>query len=106
MITIPLVRGFVPGSAFGYREGRPIGIEQFLREVGRLAAVLPQRRHILNLCTDRYRFTVGFAAALLRGQTSLLPWPYSSVQMREPRWRQELWSARIVPCRSRTTTIG
>jgi acyl-coenzyme A synthetase/AMP-(fatty) acid ligase len=28
---------------------------------------------VLNLCVDRYRFAVGFAAALMRGQASLLP---------------------------------
>ena len=38
-----------------------------------LAARLPDRAHVVNLCTDRYRFAVGFAAALVRGQVSLLP---------------------------------
>ena len=33
--------------------------------------------YILNLCTDRYRFAVGFCAALLREQTSLLPPNYT-----------------------------
>jgi acyl-coenzyme A synthetase/AMP-(fatty) acid ligase len=73
MITIPLVRGFGPSAVVAYRDGRAIGIEQFLRDVGQLASVLPERRHVLNFCTDRYRFAVGFAAALLRGQISLLP---------------------------------
>ncbi|MGH8661615.1 MAG: AMP-binding protein, partial [Burkholderiales bacterium] len=73
MITIPLVRGYGPGSVFGYREGQAVGIEAFLRDAGRLAAELPERRHVLNLCGDRYRFAVGFAAALLRRQVSLLP---------------------------------
>ena len=50
---------------------------QFLRDVARLAQQLPHKRHILNLCTDRYRFAVGFAAALLRGQISLLPPNYT-----------------------------
>jgi acyl-coenzyme A synthetase/AMP-(fatty) acid ligase len=35
--------------------------------------VLPDRGHIVNLCRDRYRFAVGFAAAMVRGQVSLLP---------------------------------
>jgi acyl-coenzyme A synthetase/AMP-(fatty) acid ligase len=46
---------------------------QFLRDIAALAAVLPAQRYMLNLCTDRYRFMVGFAAALCRGQVSLLP---------------------------------
>src|SRR6185436_7166421 len=45
----------------------------FLRDVAQLAALLPERQYILNLCSDRYHFTVGFAAALLRRQISLLP---------------------------------
>jgi acyl-coenzyme A synthetase/AMP-(fatty) acid ligase len=73
MITIPLVRGFSPGAAFAYREGQAVGVEAFLRDAQALAALLPDRRHVLNVCADRYRFAVGFAGALLRGQVSLLP---------------------------------
>ena len=36
-----------------------------------LAGQLPATGHLLNLCHDRYRFAVGFAAGLLRGMTSL-----------------------------------
>jgi acyl-coenzyme A synthetase/AMP-(fatty) acid ligase len=39
----------------------------------RVAAALPQRRHVLNACTDRYRFTVAFAASLVANKVSLLP---------------------------------
>src|SRR5258706_15052544 len=35
--------------------------------------MLPERRHVLNLCADRYRFAVALGAALVRGQVSLLP---------------------------------
>jgi hypothetical protein len=34
---------------------------QFLRDIAALAAVLPAQRYMLNLCTDRYRFMVGFS---------------------------------------------
>jgi acyl-coenzyme A synthetase/AMP-(fatty) acid ligase len=73
MITIPLVRGYRAGSVFAYREGQAIGVETFLGDARRVAAALPDRQHVLNLCADRYRFAVGFAAALLRRQVSLLP---------------------------------
>ena len=73
MICIPLVRGYGPRSVFAYREGRAVGIEEFLRDVWQLAAELPERRHVFNRCADRYRFAVGFSAALLRRQVSLLP---------------------------------
>ena len=71
--AIPLVHGYDHRSVFAYRSGRPVGIDEFLRDTNRLAARLPQRRHVLNLCADRYRFAVGFSAALLREQASLLP---------------------------------
>src|SRR5215472_5247278 len=73
MASLPLVRGFGAGAAFAYREGKRIDIEQFLGDAANLAASLPERPYLLNLCVDRYRFAVGFAAALLRGQTNLLP---------------------------------
>ncbi len=41
--------------------------------MARVAAALPAGQHVLNVCSDRYRFTVGFAASLVRGKVSLLP---------------------------------
>jgi acyl-coenzyme A synthetase/AMP-(fatty) acid ligase len=38
-----------------------------------VAAVLPERQHVLNACGDRYRFTVAFAASLVARKISLLP---------------------------------
>ena len=73
MAHAPLVRGYRAGSAFAWREGRRVSVEQFLGDVARLAASLPERSHVLNLCADRYRFTVGLAAALVSRQVNLLP---------------------------------
>lgn len=73
MADLPLLRNHGVGTVIAYRDQRPVGVDDFLRHVAQLAAALPERRHVLNLCTDRYRFTVGFAAALVRGQVSLLP---------------------------------
>src|SRR3546814_20020870 len=39
----------------------------------RLAAQLPSARHAINLCENRYRFMLAFAAICVRGQTNLLP---------------------------------
>jgi acyl-coenzyme A synthetase/AMP-(fatty) acid ligase len=55
------------------RGHRRIGLDEFERDAAALAARLPDHRYILNLCKDRYRFMVGFAAALLRRQISLMP---------------------------------
>lgn len=58
---------------FAHRQGRSISIEHFLADVSRLAAALPERQYLLNLCADRYHFAVGFAAALVRRQVNMLP---------------------------------
>jgi len=73
MASAPLVRGFGAGAAFAYRKGVRISVERFLADASRLAAALPDRNYLLNLCSDRYHFAVGFAAALLRRQVNLLP---------------------------------
>ena len=73
MADLPLIRNYSAGGALAYRAGRRIPVEAFLRDAAHLADVLPDRPHVVNLCADRYRFTVGLAAALLRGQVSLFP---------------------------------
>jgi acyl-coenzyme A synthetase/AMP-(fatty) acid ligase len=73
MTRVPLVSGYEAGSTFAWRDGRRVSIEEFLGDAAALAASLPDRSHVLNLCPDRYHFAVGFAAALLRGQVNLLP---------------------------------
>jgi acyl-coenzyme A synthetase/AMP-(fatty) acid ligase len=51
----------------------PVDAARFLRQVQAVAQRLPECSHLLNLCDDRYRFLLGFAAALMRGITTLLP---------------------------------
>jgi acyl-coenzyme A synthetase/AMP-(fatty) acid ligase len=80
MADLPLINGFDPGVTFAYRENRPIRVGEFLSDVRRLADSLPDRRFVLNLCTDRYHFAVVFAAAVSRGQANLLP-PNSTPDM-------------------------
>lgn len=70
---LPLIRSFCAQSVFAYRRGAAIGPVHFLNDVSQVAAQLPNAGHVVNLCADRYRFTVGFAAALLRRQVNLLP---------------------------------
>jgi acyl-coenzyme A synthetase/AMP-(fatty) acid ligase len=61
-----------PDSVLFRLPGRTISAAGFAADALRLAASLPAASHAVNLCTGRYAFTVAFAAALLRGQTSLL----------------------------------
>lgn len=48
-------------------------VDDFIGQVMRLAARLPETSCAINLCDNRYLFTLGFCAALVRGQTNLLP---------------------------------
>ncbi len=73
MAAIPLLRRLDRNAPFARRGGRDISVGDYLRDVATLAAMLPDHRHVANLCLDRYRFAVGFAAALCRGQITLLP---------------------------------
>src|SRR5688572_25901450 len=72
-MNVPLIRNFSADSVFAYRRGAAISARQFLNDVTGLAALLPTTGHVVNLCADRYRFAVGFAAAIVRGQVNLLP---------------------------------
>jgi acyl-coenzyme A synthetase/AMP-(fatty) acid ligase len=56
-----------------YRDGSAVSAEEFVSDVAHAAAALPDARHVLNLCADRYRFAVALGAAIARGQTTLLP---------------------------------
>src|ERR1700722_9466803 len=73
MIAYPLLRGHLSSGVFAWRSGQPISVETFLNDVAALADLLPPRRYMINLSPDRYRFAVGFAAALARKQINVLP---------------------------------
>ncbi len=77
MTELPILGHDSPGAVCAYRQGRPVTVAEFVRDVRRLAAQLPDRPYIFNLCGDRYRFAVGLGAALLRKQISLLPPNYT-----------------------------
>ncbi len=51
----------------------PRTVRQFIVDAHELAASLPPAGHLLNICKDRYRFAVGFAAGLLDARVSLQP---------------------------------
>ena len=61
-----------PDAAMFRRPDGPITTAAFLGAVHRVAPVLPAARYVVNLCRDRYRFTVALAAALMRHQVMLL----------------------------------
>lgn len=62
-----------PDGVVALRQQGALRVTQFRRDVAALAALLPDQPFLVNLCADRYRFMVGFAAALRRKQVSLMP---------------------------------
>lgn len=73
MNTAALLGHYHTDRVLAWETGHPITYGHFLSDVGALADLLPEKPTVINLADDRYRFLVGFAAALIRGQTTLLP---------------------------------
>lgn len=83
MSFIPLLKYHQPESVFAWQDGNAILAQRFLTDAISLAERLPARAYVLNLCADRYRFMVGFSAAMLRGQISLLPPSHTADQIKQ-----------------------
>jgi acyl-coenzyme A synthetase/AMP-(fatty) acid ligase len=73
MDTIALLAHVSPTAVVAYRSGLAVTARQFLLEAKHVAERLPTTRHVLNVCADRYQFTVGLAACLMSRRISLLP---------------------------------
>ena len=73
MSSLPLVSHVSADSIVAWRTDGAITLRQFLAEVNQLAALFPTGGCLLNMCSDRYRFSVGLAAAIVAGKISLLP---------------------------------
>ena len=73
MNTAALLGPYHADRVLAWENGHPMTYGRFLSDVGALADLLPEKPTVINLADDRYRFLVGFAAALVRGQTTLLP---------------------------------
>ena len=71
--TSPLLAHESPFAVAAHRRGEAIPAWRFLADAAQLADRLPPGKHVLNVCSDRYLFTVGFAACLLTQRVSLLP---------------------------------
>ena len=73
-MTVELLIGHRAAAArIAVSAGAPISAGQFVADATALARQLPPAPYVLNGCSDRYLFAVGFGAALLAGRTSLLP---------------------------------
>jgi acyl-coenzyme A synthetase/AMP-(fatty) acid ligase len=81
---MPLIAHDRPDAVVAFRGGLTVTAERFLAQVRQLAARLPPRP-VINLCGDRYRFAVTLSAALLRGQSTLLPSTHTPETLRQLR---------------------
>ena len=68
-----LLQGAALDAPLAWRDGRPISRRQYLADVAALAERLPARGTVLSLTATATASWSGFGAAMLRGQTSLLP---------------------------------
>ena len=73
MHTIPLLSHTEPDQIVAWHCNEAITVRQFLADISQLAANLPDAEYMLNMCSDRYHFAVGLAAAMVRKKISLLP---------------------------------
>jgi acyl-coenzyme A synthetase/AMP-(fatty) acid ligase len=71
--ALPLLAARDLRQPIAWRRGEAVSAGAFVAEALLLAESLPAGGRPVNLCQDRYHFALGLAAALLRGQTSLLP---------------------------------
>jgi acyl-CoA synthetase (AMP-forming)/AMP-acid ligase II/3-hydroxymyristoyl/3-hydroxydecanoyl-(acyl carrier protein) dehydratase len=70
---LPLSRYRAAGDPVLLGPGGAITAASFFSQARGLAQALPGLPSVINLCESRRGFMLGFAAALMRGQTSLLP---------------------------------
>lgn len=80
----PLTRHPLAG-VIAYTSRGPVTVAQFLADVAQLVDLLPAERHLLNVCQDRYRFLVGFAAGMVSGRINLLPASHTPETIRQLR---------------------
>ena len=73
MNSLPLFSEIDPDANFAHRHGAWISRGQFHAAVLTLAAALPERARVLNMCHDRYWFAVSLFAAIARGSLTVLP---------------------------------
>ncbi len=73
MRETPLIGPYDVDDVLAWDQEGPRTVRRFLADAASLAESLPDRSTALNLATNRYDFLVGFAAAIMRRQVTLLP---------------------------------
>jgi acyl-coenzyme A synthetase/AMP-(fatty) acid ligase len=73
MASVPFLGHRGRSDIIALRGPRALRVDDYLTDTAQLAAALPERKYVVNLCGDRYRFAVALAAAMTREQICLLP---------------------------------
>ena len=83
MPRFPLLTHQSLNQTVAWHKGQPVSAAKFLADVGHVAVAMPAGAHVLNVCHDRYHFTVGLAAAMVSGKVSLLPPTHTPEMIRQ-----------------------
>lgn len=62
-----------PDEIIAFSKGLEVDVAKFISQAISLADRLPQNRYVLNLFSDRFDFLLGFCAAVIAGQCTLMP---------------------------------
>jgi acyl-coenzyme A synthetase/AMP-(fatty) acid ligase len=108
MQSLPLLSPADPARPVAYQQGRAVSLAQFCAHVLAIAQCLPPAGSMLDLCEDRYRFLVAYAAALSVGHPVLLPPSRAEQVLAEVgdahagsyRWLDEDVTAALAACRA------
>ena len=83
MPAIPLLSHTDADQTVAWQQDTAISVRQFLADIQQVAALLLESKYLLNMCSDRYHFTVGLAAAILSNKISLLPPTHTPEMIRQ-----------------------
>lgn len=72
-MTLPLLSNTTLDAPIAMRGGAIVTVAEFVAQAEALADAFADARHVINLAENRYAFLLGWVAAALRGQVTLLP---------------------------------
>jgi acyl-coenzyme A synthetase/AMP-(fatty) acid ligase len=70
---LPLLNSSDPERPVLWSQGRAVSVRELMGKVYAVAQSLPPGQRLLNLCERRDTFLIAFCAALVRGDTNVLP---------------------------------
>jgi acyl-coenzyme A synthetase/AMP-(fatty) acid ligase len=86
MQALPLLSVESPGAIVAHHQA-PVSAARLAAQARALAAALPRSTYVINLAENRYHFLLGWLAACLREQVTLLPPAHTEDVLRDLRQR-------------------